>query len=308
MDKQADRPQDIGLYRQAFRSTPDYLYLIDRQGFLVDCNQNLREALGITAFESQAPGLIYQLLTDHGFCSQAQSKTLKQADIDSLVHGSQDCEPQLLPVTKSQNQISYYEFQRRPLLEQGQIVGLLVNLKDMTEARTLTEQLDKIKQELQHYNSHENLLYKPVNNQDHAIATPRVLLIEDNSIAQKAARAVLMNSDCLVETAANETEFETLFQPGKYDLVFMDIGLEDTSGYMIAKHLRQKEKDSGQHVPIIALTGFDPKVVSVDCDYYQMEGALSKPLKPEQVKQIIQRYLHQIDIPVTGLVQVEHKL
>ncbi|WP_232220555.1 response regulator [Legionella tunisiensis] len=60
-------------------------------------------------------------------------------------------------------------------------------------------------------------------------------MIEDNTIAQKAAQSLLMQLDCQVDVAESGDKAALLFQPGKYDLVFMDIGLEDTSGYVVAK-------------------------------------------------------------------------
>ena len=83
----------------------------------------------------------------------------------------------------------------------------------------------------------------------------------------------------------------------------MDIGLEGTSGYMLAKEVRKLEQGSRYRVPIIALTGFDAEIVKSDCEYYQMEGAIHKPLTVEQVRQIIQHYIKHIDIDVAGLHQ-----
>jgi CheY-like chemotaxis protein len=99
-----------------------------------------------------------------------------------------------------------------------------------------------------------------------------------------------------------------LFEPGRYDLVFMDIGLEDTSGYVVSKKFRQLEKDTEHHVPIIALTSYEADIVKYDCDDYTMEGALTKPLTSEQAKQIIQHYIYHIDIPVRGLKSIKGQM
>ena len=44
------------------------------------------------------------------------------------------------------------------------------------------------------------------------------------------------------------------FKPGKYDLIFMDIGLPDMEGTDVTQHLRELENDSEYHAPIIALS------------------------------------------------------
>lgn len=130
---------------------------------------------------------------------------------------------------------------------------------------------------------------------------PKVLMIEDNAIAQKAVQALLMQLDCQVDVADSGEKAVSLFKPGKYDLIFMDIGLEDGSGYVVSKKLRQIEDGSGFRVPIIALTGYEADVVKMDCNDYFMEGAITKPLTSEQARQIIEHYIYHMDIPISGL-------
>ena len=60
-------------------------------------------------------------------------------------------------------------------------------------------------------------------------------------------------------------------------------------------------------MPIVALTGFDVDVVKTDCDYYFMEGALAKPLTKEQARQLIQRYVYQMPIPIQGLKSLKYQ-
>jgi CheY-like chemotaxis protein len=126
-------------------------------------------------------------------------------------------------------------------------------------------------------------------------------MIEDNIIAQNVEKALLMALNCQVDIAESGDKALQLFGPGKYDLVLMDIGLEDTSGYVVAKQLRNMEKDTNHHVPIIALTGYEADVVKYDCEQYFMEGAITKPLTSEQAEQIIKHYVYHMDIPVNGL-------
>ncbi len=69
----------------------------------------------------------------------------------------------------------------------------------------------------------------------------------------------------------------SLFKPGKYDLVLMDIGLEETSGYVVAKQLRKKEEKTKHHVPIIALTGFSAEVIRTIAVNALWKGYLPNP-------------------------------
>ena len=132
---------------------------------------------------------------------------------------------------------------------------------------------------------------------------PRVLIVEDNFVAKQVEEALLLALKCDVDTAATGQQALILFEPGKYDLVVMDIGLEDTSGYVLSKQFRQMEKNSNFHVPIIALTSFQADLVKYDCDYYFMDGVISKPLTAEQADQIVQHYVYRNNTAVTGLKQ-----
>lgn len=126
-------------------------------------------------------------------------------------------------------------------------------------------------------------------------------MIEDNLIAQNVESALLSALNCQVDIAGTGSMALELFEPGKYDLVLMDIGLTDTSGYVVAKNLRKQEKNTPYHVPIIALTGYEADVVKYDCEQYFMEGAITKPLSSEQAKQLIQHYIYHQDTEITGL-------
>lgn len=131
---------------------------------------------------------------------------------------------------------------------------------------------------------------------------PRVLLVEDNIIAQKVEKNLLQTFGCEVDVAENGEGSLALFSPGKYDVIFMDIGLQDTSGYIVAKKIREQENGTDNYVPIIALTSYKAEVVKYDCREYFMAGVITKPLTINQAEQIIQHYIHKKDIPVDGLI------
>ena len=85
----------------------------------------------------------------------------------------------------------------------------------------------------------------------------------------------------------------------------MDIGLQDTSGYVVSKKLREMEKNTEYHVPIIALTSYQADVVKYDCNDYFMDGVITKPLSNKQAEQIIKRYVYHENIEISGLQSVK---
>ncbi|MCD6039801.1 MAG: luxQ [Gammaproteobacteria bacterium] len=119
----------------------------------------------------------------------------------------------------------------------------------------------------------------------------KILLVEDNILAQKVAQSIFMDLGCQVDTAGTGKDALGLFKIGKYDLVFMDIGLPDTSGYTVTEEIRKIESDTSFHVPIIVLTAHAVEDTEVSFKNIGAEEILSKPLSKEQARNIIERYL-----------------
>ncbi len=120
-----------------------------------------------------------------------------------------------------------------------------------------------------------------------------VLLVEDNVMAQKVAQSMLGNLGYQVVVADCGAAALELFEPGKYALVFMDIGLPDFSGYLVTKHIRviEQDIDPEQRVPIVALSAH---VDNVDeCIEAGMDAVLHKPLSVEKALTMLRRYVHQ---------------
>ena len=118
-----------------------------------------------------------------------------------------------------------------------------------------------------------------------------ILLIEDDAKMQMVARMLLEGLGCHVDIANCGEKAIALFKPGKYGLIFMDIGLPDMKGYELAKRLRETEKQTSFHVPILGLSAYvseEETALSVDAG---MEEMLSKPLLMDQAKKHLERYV-----------------
>ncbi len=85
-------------------------------------------------------------------------------------------------------------------------------------------------------------------------AKSKVLVVEDNFIAQTVAKTLLSGMDCHVDVASSGVDALALYEQNDYDLIFMDIGLgEGMDGYEVTHHIRSKISPT-KHIPIIALT------------------------------------------------------
>ncbi len=76
-------------------------------------------------------------------------------------------------------------------------------------------------------------------------------------------------------------------------LVFMDVQKPEMDGLEATAAIREKEKHSGFHQPIIALTAHAMKG---DREKYLaggMDGYLSKPIRPQELDEILEDYLRR---------------
>lgn len=208
---------------------------------------------------------------------------LKLADMQVIFSGNPQHQQQLFK-HKTSNDISYIVNRDAILDDSGEVIGAVISIM---ENKTLASNSSgKIKKTFRSKNSSKK---------------PRVLIVEDNPTAQKVETAIFTNLNCEVDSANNGEDALKLFKPGKYSLIIMDIGLEDSSGYLITRNFRDLEKNTMYHTAIIALTSYRPDNVKDDCEFYKMEGVVGKPLTEIQANQMIERFIHNKNNCIDGL-------
>lgn len=277
-------------YMEIINSMPHIVYWIDTECNLKGCNNNFIKLLGLNTLKD-LKGSPYQQMEEFAHWDKERVEELKLDDMKVIFSGVPQHHVEEKPIEDNSGTAYYFQSSRIPMHDRNKkIIGLIVILNDVTLNKELK--------------THVNALQEHNQKVDRSLKEgylPTVLMVEDNIIAQNVEKALLTALHCQVDIADSADSAIKLFHPGKYDLVLMDIGLEDSSGYVVAKQLRQKEKNTNHHVPIIALTGFEADVVKYDCQHYFMEGAISKPLTCEQAEQIIKHYVYHMDVPVRGL-------
>ncbi len=286
-------------YQDIIHCMPDIVYILDKNCLLTEGNKNLLTWLGVEKL-SDIKKTLYATLIDHKHFSAERVEHFKHDDIQALLSEEAQYDVEEHPVIDADGEIIYFSASRIPLFDKEKnVVGLVVILKDLSEQKKMIEQLERLKEQLTS-SSLSKTSTASFSIRDNT-EPPKILLIEDSIIAQRAAQALLMQLDCLVDAVNTGEKALALFEPGKYDLIFMDIGLENDSGYVVSKKIRQREHDSAYKVPIIALTSYEAEIVKVDCHDYFMEGAITKPLTQEQAKEIIERYIYKVERPLSGL-------
>ncbi|MEO7998889.1 MAG: response regulator, partial [Gemmatimonadaceae bacterium] len=106
----------------------------------------------------------------------------------------------------------------------------------------------------------------------------RVLVAEDNAVNRRVVESILKKRGHTVVLVENGLLAVEAVQNGTFDVVLMDVQMPDMDGHEATAAIRKFEKDSGQHVPIIALTAHAMTGDREECLAVGMDGYLSKPV------------------------------
>jgi PAS domain S-box-containing protein len=120
--------------------------------------------------------------------------------------------------------------------------------------------------------------------------TLRILLAEDNLVNQRLTTRLLEKRGHRVVLAANGREALAALEKGNYDLLLMDIQMPEMNGMEATARIRDKEKLTGGHQPIVALTAHAMKGDQELCLAAGMDGYLAKPIRAEELDQILDQF------------------
>jgi two-component system sensor histidine kinase/response regulator len=120
----------------------------------------------------------------------------------------------------------------------------------------------------------------------------RVLVAEDNSVNQLLVTRLLEKRGHRVMMTANGREALEALEKGSYDLALMDVQMPEMGGLEATALLRKREKEKGViHLPVIALTAYAMKGDQERCLTAGMDGYLTKPIRPQQLDEVLEKYM-----------------
>ena len=130
---------------------------------------------------------------------------------------------------------------------------------------------------------------------DTAEATPRsygrlrVLLAEDSLFNQKLAVALLEGQQHTVTVVVNGQEAVQAVATRRFDLVLMDVQMPIMDGLEATNRIREHERETGTHVPIIAMTAHALEGDRERCLEVGMDGYVAKPIAARDLFEAIDR-------------------
>jgi two-component system, sensor histidine kinase and response regulator len=122
----------------------------------------------------------------------------------------------------------------------------------------------------------------------------RILLAEDNLVNQKIAANMFEKRGHTVVIANDGQAAVTAWEMHKnkpFDLVIMDVQMPKMDGLEATAFIREREKGSSKHIPIIALTAHAMKGDQEACLAAGMDAYVSKPIKANELFSVIEKLI-----------------
>jgi CheY-like chemotaxis protein len=116
-----------------------------------------------------------------------------------------------------------------------------------------------------------------------------ILVLDDNPLVLKLARALLEREGSIVLTASSWIEFNHVLAANTPDVIFLDVNLPSIKGNRLAEVL--KSQSNKKDIPIILISDLPEKSLE---EMFPASGAdawLRKPLTRDKVIEIINKVL-----------------
>jgi CheY-like chemotaxis protein len=123
----------------------------------------------------------------------------------------------------------------------------------------------------------------------------RILLAEDNRVNQAVAVRMVEKMGHSPVVANNGREALLLLAAKSFDLVLMDVQMPEMDGLKATAMIREKERQTQVHIPIIAMTAHAMKEDRERCLEAGMDGYISKPINGRKLEELIASVFHGLN-------------
>jgi hypothetical protein len=116
-----------------------------------------------------------------------------------------------------------------------------------------------------------------------------ILVVEDNPFNQRMAALFLEKQGHTVSTAQNGKEALQAMEEAVFDVIFMDVQMPEMDGIDTTKAIREREAETGEHTPIIAMTAHAMSGDRQVCLTAGMDDYISKPINFPNMRHILEK-------------------
>ena len=124
-----------------------------------------------------------------------------------------------------------------------------------------------------------------------ALPPVSVLLAEDDELNLQFGRQLLMRRGHTVQTATNGREALELLDASRFDLMLLDLHMPEIDGFEVIRAIRERERSTGEHLPVIALTARSRPEDRERVLAAGMDDFLPKPIQAAKLFAAIERVL-----------------
>ncbi|MDY6843059.1 MAG: response regulator [Thermodesulfobacteriota bacterium] len=117
----------------------------------------------------------------------------------------------------------------------------------------------------------------------------KILVTDDNTVNQLLIKKILEKQGYTVMVAGNGKEAIEVYEKEVPDLILMDVQMPEMNGCEATAAIRQKEKETQNHIPIVAITAHSAKEEFERCVEAGMDGYVTKPIKSQELIEVIEQ-------------------
>ncbi len=121
-----------------------------------------------------------------------------------------------------------------------------------------------------------------------------ILVAEDNPINQKLAVRLLEKKGYRATVAENGLVALACLEKHRFDMILMDVQMPEMGGLEATRRIRERERISGGHIPIVAMTANAMVGDRERCLESGMDDYVSKPVLPEEMFRVMESQLSAV--------------
>ncbi len=163
-----------------------------------------------------------------------------------------------------------FDFLSKPVLQNDLKDYLLKKFSTSSKNEVSTPQIQESKK------STENVL--------------KILVAEDQIINRKIVTQLLEKKGWIVKAVENGRLATEIVQNENFSIILMDVQMPEMDGFDATRTIRQNEKISGRHTPIVAMTAHAMKGDREKCIEAGMDFYITKPVNPNELFETVQKY------------------
>lgn len=117
-----------------------------------------------------------------------------------------------------------------------------------------------------------------------------ILLVEDDNTSQLVMSRICKMLNWNIYIVSNGKDALKILENTQFNIILMDIQMPDMNGIEVTKIIRERERLTGVHIPIIATTAYAMSRDKQDVIIAGMDDYISKPLDLEKLKELIEKW------------------